>query len=141
MLRKFVYLNQERDGCCKNSDLSDSIRKVRHGNLNNSITAAGSRKYEKALSRIERIDTFTTNYEDAIQIRTPIDKPKKAICEITPGFLKDNNLRIVYEALKVKKTKYTNILYFLRSFSHFLHFIFTFHFMHTGLSIATNNSL
>lgn len=96
-----MYYNQTKDGCYENTDLSDSIRKVRHGNLNNSITAAGSRKYETALSRIERVDTFTTNYEKAMHMRTPIDKPKEAVCEITPGFLKDNNLRIVYEALKV----------------------------------------
>lgn len=36
-----------------------------------------------------------------MHVKSPIDKPKKAVAEIMPGFLKDNNLRIVYEALKV----------------------------------------
>lgn len=99
-----MYHNQTKDGGCdNNTDLNDSIRKVRHGNLNNSITAAGVRKYETALSRIERVDTFTSNYEKAMHTRMPIDEPKETICEIAPGFLKDNNLRIVYEALKVVK--------------------------------------
>lgn len=99
-LRKFVY-NQTKDSCINDPNLDDTIQKVRHGNLNNSIMASDSRKYEMALSRIEKVGNFATNYETALQLRTPIDKPKNAIYEIMPGFLKDNNLRIVYEALKV----------------------------------------
>lgn len=97
-LKKFVYENT-RDRS-EQSNLGDAIQKLRHGNLNNSIASSGSRKCETALSRIEKVGSFTTNYEDAMRVKTPIDRPKKSVCEIVPGFLKDNNLRIVYEALK-----------------------------------------
>lgn len=87
-------------GNCEHSTISDAIQKVRQGNFNNSIAAA-PRKYESVLNRIEKVGNFTTNYEQVMRAKSPIDKPKKAIFEIMPGFLKDNNLRIVYEALKV----------------------------------------
>lgn len=102
----------ETKGSSEHSNLIEAIHKVRHGNLNNLIASggrvgdgegdgAGSRKYETALSRIEKVGSFTANYEQAIHVKSAIDAPKKAVCEIMPGFLKDNNLRIVYEALKV----------------------------------------
>lgn len=101
----------------RSNDLGDAIQKVRHGNLNNSVmVVAGNRKYETALSRIETVGNFKVDYNKAaLNVKTAIDKPKKAICEITPGFLKDNNLRIVYEALKVKKFKLFDPLF--RSFA------------------------
>lgn len=100
-LRKFVYNQKKGNSEC--ADLSNTIQKVRHGNLNNSIIAAGNRKYETALNRIEKVSNFTVNNEKALHVKMPIDKPKKDVSEILPGFLKDNNLRIVYEALKVPK--------------------------------------
>lgn len=113
-LRKFMY--NETKGDVEHSNLIDAIQKVRHGNLNNSIAGGrsgdgGARKYETALSRIEKVGSFTTNYEHVMHVKSPIDKPKNAVCEIMPGFLKDNNLRIVYEALKVSShtTKYACI--------------------------------
>lgn len=105
-LRKSVYnctkILQPAD---KHANVCDTIRKLRHGNLNNSIASSGQevRKREVALNRIEKVDNgFTINYEQAMRATdSRIDRPKKVIYEIMPGFLKDNNLRIVYEALKV----------------------------------------
>lgn len=103
-LRKSVYNGTENVGD-KNATIYDAIQKLRHGNLNNSIASTGQveRKYEITLNRIEKIGTdFTINYEQAMyDTDSQIERPKKVICEIMPGFLKDNNLRIVYEALKV----------------------------------------
>lgn len=107
-LKKCVY-EQTKDRNEQSSNLGDAIQKLRHGNLNNDSVAGGSRKYETALSRIEKVGSFTTNYENALRIKTPIDKPKKSVCEIVPGFLKDNNLRIVYEALKASQTHTRNM--------------------------------
>lgn len=114
-LRKFVYDNTKgRDDIGRISDsgslgvggkhsiLCVAIHKLRHGNLNNSMSGENiSRKFETALQRIEKVGSFTINYEQAMHTKIPIDSPKKTICEIMPGFLKDNNLRIVYEALRV----------------------------------------
>lgn len=103
-LRKSVY-NCTNILADKHSHVCDTIQKLRHGNLNNSITSSGQvvRKREMALNRIEKVDNgFTINYEQAMHAAEPrIDRPKAVIYEIMPGFLKDNNLRIVYEALKV----------------------------------------
>lgn len=97
-LRKFMHTTQDSYNVM---NLAKSIQKARHGNLNNSIMATGSRKFETALSQIEKVGNFATNYNKPLCMKPPIDKPKKAHCEIIPGFLRDNNLRIVYEALKV----------------------------------------
>lgn len=101
-LRKSVYNCTNILGD-KHSNMCDTIQKLRHGNLNNSIaTGQMVRKYEEALNRIEKVDNgFKINYEQAMRAESRIDRPKKVIYEIMPGFLKDNNLRIVYEALKV----------------------------------------
>lgn len=102
-LRKSVY-NCTKVVGEKHSNICDRIQKLRHGNLNNSIaTGQAARKYEMELNRIEKVENgFTINYEQSMYAESRIDRPKKVICEIMPGFLKDNNLRIVYEALKVK---------------------------------------
>lgn len=103
-LRKSVY-NRTKILADKHSNVCDTIQKLRHGNLNNSIASSGQvvRKREMALNHIEKVDNgFTINYEHAMHAaESRIDRPKKVIYEIMPGFLKDNNLRIVYEALKV----------------------------------------
>lgn len=97
-LRKSVY-NCTKIMGDKHSNICDTIQKLRHGNLNKSIaTGQEIRKYEMALNRD---NGFTINYEQAMHAESRIDRPKKVIYEIMPGFLKDNNLRIVYEALKV----------------------------------------
>lgn len=102
-LRKSVY-NGTKDVGDKYAIICDVIQKLRHGNLNNSIAAGRvAHKYETTLNRIDKIGAgFTINYEQALHAEARMDRPKKVICEIMPGFLKDNNLRIVYEALKVK---------------------------------------
>lgn len=97
-LRKLMHTTQDS---YKGVNLAKTIQKVRHGNLNNSIKATGSRNFETALSRVEKVANFATNYNKALHMKPPIDEPKKAHCDIIPGFLRDNNLRIVYEALKV----------------------------------------
>lgn len=105
-LRKSVY-NCTQILVDKHSNVCDTIQKLRRGNLNNSIASSSSgqvvRKREMALNHIEKVDNgFTINYEQAMHAaESRIDRPKKVIYEIMPGFLKDNNLRIVYEALKV----------------------------------------
>lgn len=101
-LRKSVYYCKKSVGD-KHSNVCNAIQKIRHGNLNHLIaTGYAVQRYETALERIEKVDScLTLNYEQSMHTDSRIDKPKNVICEIMPGFLKDNNLRIVYEALKV----------------------------------------
>lgn len=102
-LRKSVYDCTTKSVGDKHSNVCSAIQKIHHGNWNNSLgTGYAVRRYETALNRIEKDDSgFMINYEKAMHTDFRIDQPKKVICEIMPGFLKDNNLRIVYEALKV----------------------------------------
>lgn len=98
-LRRFVYhqTNNER------ADLIGSIQKLRQGNMNSSIIVVGNCKHETALARnVDKFGSLPVDYGKALHVKTIIDKPKITINEIAPGFLKDNNLRIVYESLKVK---------------------------------------
>lgn len=101
-LRKFVY--QEMKDIHDVPDISNIIRKVHISNSNQSLKLNHSND-AFALSNIEKSDVTPMAYEDAIRTKTPIDTPKTIASEIVPGFLKDDNLRIVYEALKVKLEK------------------------------------
>lgn len=98
-LRRFLY-NQTSN---EHADLSSSIQKLRHGNIKKPIVIADNCKYETSLTqRVEKVGNLSIDYNKALRAEMVIDKPKKAICEISPGFLRDNNLRVVYEALKVE---------------------------------------
>lgn len=107
-LRRFVY--QETKNIHDVPDVSNIIQKVYFSNLSQSLKLNHSND-TFVLGNIEKSDVTPMPFEDAIRTKTPIDTPKTVASEIVPGFLKDDNLRIVYEALKVdfknKSKKYS----------------------------------